>query len=305
VEGFASADACEGDRLIDEANVNVHLVTVIGTHLGVHLGIFAEMLKHYRQLGIESLLVNLQPHEFDDAFHREVRTIVMRYGGRIDSVFVGPWGQSVNTMLYRNSMERAPRDWFVLADTDEFQVYPDGVMSVLENAERAGYDYISGFVIDRIADDGGFPAVSAHPPAATLWQQFPLAGLITFPLLGANVLKVVAAKGWVLTAPGQHHAYHGRGCPPHQYYIPVHHFKWTSGVVERLRERIEYLKATNSILWHESDRFIKHCDAHGGRIDISDPRFMLARCDTGGAHEAVLKERVLENTDHMPAPLRL
>jgi hypothetical protein len=209
--------------------MNVHLVTVIGNHLGVNLHVFDEMLGHYRRMGLASILVNVQPDAFDDAFHQEVRAIVERHGGRIQSVFVGEWGQSVNTLLYRHTMELQPRDWFVMADTDEFQVYPDRVLSVLADADKAGYDYISGFVIDRVAEDGGFPDVAAGQNGESVWTQFPLAGFVTYPLLRVNALKVVAAKGWVLVAPGQHHAYIGKGCPPDRHYIPVHHFKWTNG----------------------------------------------------------------------------
>jgi hypothetical protein len=190
------------------------MVTVIGNHLGVHLGVFDRMLRHYKNLGLDSLLINVQPDEYDDGFHAEVRSIASRYNAHIVSVFVGQWTESVNTFLYRHTMEQCPSDWFVLADTDEFQVYPGSLQSILESANNEKFDYIEGFVIDRVSIDGAFPELKKDQP---LWEQFPLAGLVTFPLLGANIQKVVAAKGSTQTSAGQHYAHNGKGYPPVRY----------------------------------------------------------------------------------------
>lgn len=279
--------------------MNIHLVTVVGNHLGVHLGVFDRMLRHYKDSGIDSILVNVQPEQFGNSFHEQVIRIVRRYDARIIGVFIGKWSQFVNAFLYQHTMAQAPFDWFVLADTDEFQVYPDDIKSMIRSANDGGCDYLTGFVIDRISHDGTFPNVI---PDVSLWEQFPLGGLITFPLLGANMLKVVAAKGWVRTAPGQHYAYTGKKWPASRCYVPVHHFKWTSGLLDRLRDRVKYLKVTKSGLWHESERFIKHCDSNGGKIDVNQPSFMLSKSGMVCPHEEVLKTFALRNAERMPLP---
>ncbi len=280
-------------------NMKIHLVTVVGSHLGLHLGIFDQMLRHYKESGIDSILVNVQPEQFGDSFHKAVARIVKSYDGRIVSVFIGKWSQFVNAFLYQHTMAQAPLDWFLLADTDEFQVYPDDVTSVIRAVDEGGFDYINGFVVDRLSHDGTFADVK---PDISLWEQYSLGGLITFPLLGANMLKIVAAKGWVRTAPGQHFAYTGKGSPASQCYIPVHHFKWTAGLLDRLRDRVAYLKRTNAGLWQESDRFIQHCDSNGGKIDVNQPSFMLSESGKVCPHEELLKTFALENARRMPFP---
>jgi hypothetical protein len=275
--------------------VTLHMTTVVGNHLVV----FEHMLRHYKDSGIDSLLVNIHLDKHEDELYRNVRRIALRYHADIVAVFVGKWLQSVNPYLYQHTLSQAPNDWFLLADTDELQVYSSTVHAVIETAHNKGYDYIDGFFIDRLSADGRFPSVSRN---TNLWNRFPLAGAVTFPLLRANVMKVVAAKGWVKISGGQHHAYNGRGCPRSLHLIPVHHFKWTSGILERLKTRVTFYKGMRDPLWHESQRVLSHCLRHGGKINVADPSFMLKESSRICPHEAELKAFLLANEMRMPRP---
>jgi hypothetical protein len=273
--------------------MNIHLVTVVGGHLSV----FNHMLRHYRDNGIQSLLLNIQLEEYGGPTYEDVKVVAQRYGARINAVLAASWLTSVNAYLYKHTMDQAPNDWFVLADVDEFQVYPEGVEAVIKSVSERGYEYVQGFVIDRISRDGGFSEVN---PSQSLWQQFPLAGMITFPLLHANILKVVAARGCVRITPGQHYALSGNGCPREQYNIGVHHFKWTSGLLDRMRKRVQYFKNIGDDIWRESERLVVHCERNGGKIDISDPRFRLHESGMVCPHEDELDAFVSTNATLMP-----
>jgi len=257
------------------------------------------MLRHYRESGIDSLLVNIQLEDRGDPLYEQVHAISKKYGAQINSVFVGKWLQSVNPYLYRHTLEQAPNDWFILADADELQVYLGDIRVAVESVSSAGYDYIEGFLIDRVARDGGFPEVSAK---TRLWDEFPMAGLITFPLLRANILKVAAAKGAVRIAPGQHYAYQGTGCPHERYYIPVHHFKWTAGLLGRLRKRVEFYKSIGDGLWLESQRVLSYCEKYGGRINVNERAFRLRESGIVCPHEKDLRALVSANAHKMPRP---
>lgn len=275
--------------------MNVHLVTVIGGHLNV----FDQMLRHYRDSGIESLLVNIQVETYDDPLYECIRAVTLRYRAEIVSVFVGKWLQSLNPYLYRHTLEQAPQDWFVLADSDEFQVYAQPIPAVLHRVDQAGYDFVEGFLIDRVAKDGGLPPVHEE---VGVWQQFPLAGAVTFPMIGGNMMKVAAARGSVRLSPGQHYAQAGNGCPISRCYVPVHHFKWTDGLADRLRKRVEFYRAVGDDLWQESERVVRYFDVHSGKININDEELMLRESGIMCPHEQELKDFIAAKSCHMPRP---
>jgi hypothetical protein len=250
----------------------VHLATVVGTRSRLLPHLFA----HYRRLGVESLLVGIHLDRHDSPFLPEVTAICKEHGATIAATHVGPWFQDVNPWLYRRMQERRVEDWYLLADGDEFQVYPQDVTSLLGELDARGYEYVEGCLLDRVAHDGTFPAIVPDEP---IWVQFPLAGLLTYYLVGGNILKIVAAKGTVRLSGGQHSALNGIGCPRRQTFIPVHHFKWSNDVVDHLRGRAEFYRSIGDDLWMESARFLTYLDAHDGRIDVSDPRFRLMVCD--------------------------
>jgi hypothetical protein len=248
------------------------------------------MLAYYADLKLDSLLVNVHVERYDDPLLDSVREIAKCFHADIDSIYVGKWLQSVNPFLYAHSLRQRPLDWFILADTDEFQVYPKEIHTLLAEMDRLGFEYVEGCIIDRLARDGSFPKIER---SKNLWEQFPLAGLITYPLLGGNMLKVVAAKGFVAIAPGQHAAQSGKGCPRDRTFIPVHHFKWSKGIVERLRERVEFYKRYREGLWTESQRFLDYCDKHEGKIDVRDPQFFLSESMMDFPSWEVIKRHVL------------
>ena len=249
--------------------MNVHLVTVAGGCVDA----LPHMLAHYRGLGIESFFINVQIPAANDPLLDRVEEISRRFGCRIAGVFVGEWLNGTNREIYKRTRETWPDDWFVNADQDELQLYPGDLLDILRDCDRRGYEYVEGCFLDRLARDGSFPAVSAQP---SLWQQFPLAGFVSAPILQANPNKIVAAKGRVPLGGGQHYALSGRGCPPEQLYIPVHHFKWIAGILDRLEARASFRRERGDPYWEESQRFVDYCRAHNGRLDVTDGSFYLS-----------------------------
>lgn len=249
--------------------MNVHLVTVVGGYADV----LPHMLAHYRALGIESFFVHAHGRDANDAVIEQVAQITREFGLTPASITAGQWLHSTNRELYNRTLRARPQDWFVIADQDELQVYPRELPSLLERCELQGYDYIEGCFLDRFARDGSFPAVS---PNESIWRQFPLAGYVSAPVLQANPNKIVAAKGAVELGAGQHYAFSGRACPPEQLYVPVHHFKWVAGILERLEQRAEFRRKHGDRYWEESQRFVDYCRAHEGKLNTADAAFHLA-----------------------------
>lgn len=254
-----------------------HFLTVVGGSAEI----LPHALAHYQSLGIESFFLHLQLPSANHPLAFEIEQIARRFSATIASVHIGPWLHDTNRALYRQTLAAYADDWFLISDQDELQLYPRDLPSILGECDRSGFDYIEGCFLDRFARNGSFPTVS---PTESIWQQFPLAGFVSAPILEANPNKIVAAKGRVELGPGQHFALSGRGCPPEELYIPVHHFKWTAGVLERLAHRIQLRRHRGDRYWEESQRFLDHCRAHNGRLDIADPSFYLAEALPDYAH---------------------
>ena len=252
------------------------------TVVGGYVDVLPHMLAHYRGLGVDSFLVHVQAEETDDPVIAQTEAIMREFWGEIASVTVGEWLHNTNRELYRRAMQARPDDWFVIADQDELQVYPRELRSILDECDRRGYEYVEGCFLDRLAADGSFPAVRREE---SIWRQFPLAGFVSARILAANPNKVVAAKGRVELGPGQHYANisgsrpggaGGCGCPVEELYVPVHHFKWVEGVLERLEQRAAFRRERGDRYWEESQRFVDYCRAHGGKLDVKDESLYLA-----------------------------
>jgi hypothetical protein len=199
-------------------------------------------------------------------------------------------------------MARYPDDWFVVADLDEFQVYDRPLADLVAWCDTHGYDYVEGCYLDRVAGDGSFPAVAP----GSLWDQFPLAGGISFPLCGATPTKVVLARGRIRLELGHHTAKEGRGVPHRDAYAQVHHFKWNDTVVERTRLRKSRFQTgtwriTYPAVLAETIRFLDHVDAHGGRIDVAEPLFMFHKCGDNYADHPQWTDMIAWVRIHWPA----
>lgn len=270
--------------------MRIHLVTVVGGYVKA----LPAMLRHYRDLGVESFFVNVHLRAADDPALEEVRAITTDFGCGIASSTVGPW-QFVQQELYGRQRELYPSDWFVLADQDELQRYPAGLQQTLADCERAGYDHLRGCFVDRIARDGRLAPLD---PGAPLDGQFPLGAFLSPPILNADPRKVVAVKGPIVIQKGQHHALEGSACPARRHFIQVHHFKWVDGLAPRLAQRSSELQAQGVPHWVESARFVRYFEACGGRFPLEEPRLYAGECAPEYAHWDAVKEIVLR----MPRP---
>ncbi len=118
--------------------------------------------------------------------------------------------------------------------------------------------------------------------------------------MGSDPRKVVAAKGHVPVSIGHHIAVGGIACPSKELFVQVHHFKWTAGLADRLTERSRRLRENNISHWVESARFVKYWQRHHGRLDLGDPRFLIAACEPGHPHWQLITaivEAITERTN--------
>jgi len=143
-----------------------------------------------------------------------------------------------------------PNDWWVVADIDEFHLYPnDDINTLLSDCEEFGWEIVRGGFIDRIGRGGEFSELKTD---ISIWEQFPNAGFFRYPMSKACPNKICIVKGKIPVSSGQHYAildgettWKWRGwnhpliAPVYDYSVQVHHFKWDSTAIERIQSVAE------------------------------------------------------------------
>ena len=250
-----------------------NLVTVVGenTHILPH------MLKHYEDK-IDKAYVCVYRQSEDDGILNEIEEL----GIEPFMVFTeDKYNWNRVTEIYNTVKQTKPNDWWIVADDDELQVYPDDIDTIIKDCERYGYDFVTGGFLDRIGIDGIFPEVTRD---TNIHRAFPMAGFFRYPMSKACPNKVTLMKGHQDVTPGQHYADFGNGktswgdshvkrMPINEVFVQVHHFKWDETCVERIQK-----VADNDKDYSFSDeyRIMYHAIRKSGwKININKPEYLV------------------------------
>ncbi|MFD3587363.1 glycosyltransferase family 2 protein [Streptomyces sp. NPDC058683] len=258
--------------------VALRIVSVVGGDISL----LPYFLAHYRNLGVENFHVIRHVESLDDPSLHPSAAVMRDFGHEFTDICVAPWHEDLNAALIQKERSAHPDDWWVVADLDEFHVYDRPLADVVGYCEQHGFDFVQGAFLDRVSAEGRLTGPVPHG-LTPLWQQYPLAGFLTFPLLDGRPTKVTLARGTVELDLGQHYAWTGRGVPVHEIHAQVHHFKWTASVRRRLVRRVAAYSSGEWRLLHrsvvgESQAFLGHLEGNGGRIDVTEPAFRFSRC---------------------------
>lgn len=242
----------------------MHLITPI--YLDASL--LPHFLRHYSALGVTAFHFSLNTR-LNAGLEEEVRRWCVGAPAFIEAVYeMDDVTADVAPHLNR-IRERCvgPDEWLSVVDLDEFYELPAPLPQFLAERDALGEDHVVGRFVDRLAPNGALPPLGDEP---SLSLQFPLARRITRMLAGGNDAKVVLQKGRHTIVRG-HHVIEG-GVRQSAIELPLNHYKWKAGVIERLRERLKVHEARGLPWADESRRLLAHYEAHG-RIDVDDPRF--------------------------------
>ena len=259
----------------------INLVTVCGHNTKM----LRHMLNHYKDFIDEIFIVVYLSSEKDKVLS-EVKEITRDLNLDIHKKTVEePFNWERVTQLYNETKLIKPNDWWIVADDDEFHVYPKPIHELIDECEEFGYKFITGAFLDRIGEGGRFPKVTDD---SDIWKDFPLAGTFRYPISNACPNKTVVMKGNVEVTNGQHYAMidgkdtygarwmHELRYPIGKCFIQVNHFKWDVSVMSRLREVSRIKK---SYTFHEEyKKMFDYVIDNYGTININDERFMIEKC---------------------------
>ena len=260
----------------------LNLVTVVGHNTTM----LKHMLNHYKNIVDEIYVVVYRQHEFDGILEDVINLGIKPYKVVTEPKF--NWERV--TELYNEVKQTKPNEWWVVSDDDEFHIYPKSIREMISECEENDWEFITGGFLDRIGENGNFPLVTQQ---TDIWNEFPLAGFFRYPMSGACPNKVCVMKGFVNVTPGQHYVNFGDGKNswgkenikhPRRYpigrgegFIQVHHFKWDSTVLDRLKEVSETKE--DYTYWQEYLKMYKSIEMFDWKIDINNPEFMLEKLE--------------------------
>ena len=266
-------------------NKKIRLVTVTGSRTDT----LWHMLNHYKDL-VDEMYVVVYEWEGSSTYN-EVLKITKEFNTAkiVERVTKEKYNWEYVTQLYNETKMLFPNDWWVVSDDDEFHIYSKPLQEIILDCERNGWELVRGGFIDRIGQVGDFPKINKKE---NIFEQFPVAGFFRYPMSGACPNKVCIMKGYIEITPGQHYAKidgqttwrwqgwnHPIIAPVEEYNVQVHHFKWDSTCVERIKAVADIKKG-----YSFSDEYLKMYQtlrSNNFEIDVTNTHYMFEYISDG------------------------
>jgi len=209
-----------------------------------HAGFLQQILPHYFHLGVDRIIVNFC---FRNNHQRQTEECLKMMRGYSCIVannvpFDGTWVQLATLINQARQRYAQEHDWVLYADLDELHSFPRDLVSFLRICESSNKDVVCGEFVDRIASDGSLPKLSFDQ---NLFTQFPVGSRLSVQLLKVPRWRTVAARGYVQINKHWDTAADLGFCPDstlgrtriHDEIVTIHHFKWHSSVLSRMKGR--------------------------------------------------------------------
>ena len=222
----------------------IRLVAVIGHGLEL----LPHFINHYQKY-VDEIHIVAYRSELHPTIDFDIDDIIQNYNNIqiVKSVYHRVFDWEKVTKLYNQTTSKYKNDWWVVADIDEFHLYPNNDLKKLVwDCEENGWDIVRGGFIDRIGKEGTFPKINE---TEDIWKQFPNMGFFRYPMSGACPNKICVMRGWVELTNGQHYVnidghttwkWQGWGhpliAPIDTHSVQVHHFKWDVSCIERIKK---------------------------------------------------------------------
>lgn len=252
----------------------IRLVTVTGSRTNT----LYHMLKHYSHLVDEMCVV---VYEWEGvSTYNDVSVIVSQFSNAkiVRRVIGEKYNWEKVTELYNKAKSEHPNDWWVISDDDEFHLYSKPLSEIVADCNTNGWELVRGGFIDRIGEDGEFSEINQTD---NIFEQFPYAGFFRYPMSEACPNKICIVKGNIELTSGQHYAKidgqttwkwmgwnHPLIAPVDEYNVQVHHFKWDSTCIDRIKSVADIRKD-----YAFSDEYLKMYQAlrsNNFEIDITN-----------------------------------
>ena len=260
--------------------MKLNLVTVVGNNITM----LPHMIKHYQDV-VDEIYVVVYRQDENDTILSDIEEL----GIKPYKVVLEPkYNWERVTELYNEVKQTKPNEWWIVSDDDEFHIYPKPIREMIGECEENGWEFITGGFLDRIGIGGTFPIVTNK---TNIWKEFPLGGFFRYPMSGAMPNKCCVMKGSVDVTSGQHFAVigdtdswrergwnHPKRYPIEKGFVQVHHFKWDSTCIERIKEVSKIKKEYT--YWKEYREMYIRLKRNKFLIDINEKDYYIDSIDT-------------------------
>jgi hypothetical protein len=264
----------------------IRLVTVTGSRTTT----LPYMIQHYIDIVDEIFVVayDTKNNQYDN-----VKKVCDLFGSKV-KLYKHSDDQEYNwetvTSIYNAIKDLYPNDWWLVSDDDEFHVYSKDLKDIVKDCDENGWKIVRGGFVDRIGEDGEFKEVKPFSKNENLFSQFPYAGFFRYPMSKACPNKICIVKGDVEITNGQHYAKNGNKtlwgpqldnkliAPIDTHNVQVHHFKWDSTCVQRIKAVADIKKD-----YAYSDEYLKMYLAlrsKSFKMDLNDGQYKFEYCPT-------------------------
>ena len=275
--------------------MQINLITVIG----YNLELTPQFLKHYENMVDNTYVIVYTTKDNKKSTLEKLEELDIKvYDCIVDESF--NWYQV--TKIYNKVKQTKPNDWWVVADNDEFQVYPESIETIINKCETNGYEFVTGGFLDRVSVDGSLLKIEHD---SDLHKLFPLGGYFRSPVSNSCPNKATVTKGYIEHTDGQHYVWvdgktswgkkHPKRLPVEECFTQVHHFKWNSSVLDTL---LWTSKMTDYYL--HTDEFKRVYDTltkNSNKIDITDTDYFLEKVDNFSYYSYsqwdILREKII------------
>lgn len=283
-----NAPSTTGLTIVQKKEPKLHLVTVVGDfHKDLTL---IQMLNHYRNMVDDAIIVHYVTGKKSrvDVAQESIDFSKYLIENNIDFATVHTvtgdkydWDKVTEYYNMTTLMSPSPDDWWIIADCDELQIWPEEPKKVIERANKLHCTFITGGFVDRIGEGGQLSEIKG--PSDDLDKLFPLVGFFRYPMSKACPNKVVAVKSGQQVCSGQHYAVFSNGTnswgkdhvlrfPIKKCFVQVHHFKWDKTVLDRLKETGE-----SGCSYSEEYSRMREALLKEGKVDIENPEYRIER----------------------------
>lgn len=254
----------------------IHLCTMIGENTLL----LNEFITHYKNLGVDRFHFIVHDPSEEQYFTKDVKDILALYHIGVEEVYSGKWNGAICTKLINSVMKKYPEEWFVIADLDEFQIYPQNLKTIISEQEKKKKDFVTGLLLDRFSQSGHLTSVKRN---LSIWSQFPMCGFFSFPLTRSNPYKITLSKGKLTLSEGQHGVifFNEKYPQTNEIIAEVHHFKWNDILLGKIKNRLTYERRGDWINSYqgykgELECILEYFGTHY-KTDLTNPLFMFAR----------------------------
>jgi hypothetical protein len=188
------------------------------------------------------------------------------------------------TELYNEIKLTQPNDWWVIADIDEFHLYPNNsIRKIIYDCDENGWEIVRGGFIDRVGKTGEFAEITSDK---NIFEQFSTMCFFRYPLSKACPNKICIIKGHIEITFGQHYAKvnghttwkwqgwsHPLIAPIDTHSVQVHHFKWDKTCVDRIKA-VAYNNEDYSFS-NEYRLLYKELKKSEFKIDLNNSEYMV------------------------------